>query len=301
MEQFKEEKPKSGEERSAIDRIVGAESDGISKKALEIFQNREKLSFEREKTEREVEIIEGILEKFPEFLKEYSIEALPLTRNNIHVADEASLTEEQRSKFGIPEKTGGFYMEGKQGIVAFSSEDDLGFAERVAHESIHANSFVSINATREGTSLRRIGFAATNEEGRRYFNELNEAITEELTKRFAKKYSQEIPALSEVARKRDNFIDEHPDSGDDIMSVVTQRRSDGLWETVIRGYKYPKEREAMSALVEELYEKNKGTFASQEEVFRIFVDAAFSGNLMKCARLIEGTLGKGTFQKLAEK
>ena len=71
---------------SAIQRIVNLtknEEEEVLKEVREIFINQEKLSIEREKTEKEKQIIQDILAKLREFLSEYGIESLNLTLDHI--------------------------------------------------------------------------------------------------------------------------------------------------------------------------------------------------------------------------
>lgn len=297
------------EKESAVQRIVNlseTEEKTMLKEAGEIFQNPDKLPIEREKTERETQIIQDILVKLQEFLREYGIESLNLTLDHIHVVDEVSLSTEQKEAFGIPEESGGFYMEGRQGIVVFSSDDDLTFAERVAHECVHANSFVSFTAQDGKYAVRRTGLTGLDENGKRYFHNLNEGLTEELTKRFDRKYFDKMPSLSDAVKEREEFIasvkSENPSSDtDEIQSVRTIQKPDGEWETIIEEYVYPSERKEFLSLINTIYEKNRAKFTSPEDVFMLFVKAAFTGRILDIARLIENTLGSGSFKQLAEK
>lgn len=294
---------------SAIQRIVNLaenEEKDTLEETREIFQNPEKLPIEREKTGKETQIIQNILAKLDEFLHEQGIEPLNLTLDHIHIVDEASLSIEQKKTFGIPEESGGFYMEGRQGIVVFGSENNLTFAERVAHECVHSNSFVSFTAQDDKFALRRIGLTVLDENGKRYLHNLNEGLTEELTRRFDKKYFGKMPSLSDAVKEREEFIasvkSENPNSDtDEISSVRTMQMPNGEWKTIIKEYVYPAERKEFLSLINTIYDKNKTEFTSPEDVFQLFVKAAFTGRMLDIARLVENTSGKGSFRQLAEK
>lgn len=298
-----------GQKESAIQRIVNLtenEEEDILEETRETFQNPEKLPIEREKTEKETQIIQDVLAQLGEFLREQGIESLNLTLDHIHVVVEASLSVEQKETFGVPEEAGGFYMEDQQGIVVFASDDDLKFAGRVAHECMHANSFVSFTAQDGKYAVRRTGLVVLDENGKRYFHNLNEGLTEELTKRFDRKYFDKMPSLSDAVKEREKFIapkrSKNPSSNtDEIQSVRTIQEPDGEWETIIEEYVYPSEREELLSLVNTIYEKNKAEFTSPEDVFQLFVKAAFTGRILDIARLVESTFGKGAFTQLAEK
>jgi hypothetical protein len=294
---------------SPVRRVVGL-SDGDEKeimgRAREQFQHPEKLSFEREKTERERRIIDETLSRLPEFLKQYGLNAVGLTSDHIHIADEGKLTPEEKKLNRVPD-AGGYYMEDQQAVVVFPLENDLRFMERFVHESLHANSFSSFTYSPEkGYKLRRSGFVIDNEKEDRYFHDLNEGLIEELTKRFDKEYSGEMQSISEAVARRKDFIDSiktrNPDADtDDISSVVTKQKPDGMWETKVTEYVYEEERSELRRLIQHLYEQNPTKFNSPEDVFKIFVQATFTGRLLEVARLIEDSLGKGSFRKIAEK
>lgn len=56
-----------------------------------------------------------------------------------------------------------------------------------------------------------------------------------------------------------------------------------------------------NSLIDDLYNKNAGSFASREEVFNLFARAVMTGRLLSVARLLEKTYGKGSFRELGEK
>lgn len=60
------------------------------------------------------------------------------------------------------------------------------------------------------------------------------------------------------------------------------------------------EREKLYKLLDEIVTSSNGKYSSRDEVFDILATANFSGNYMPAARMIEGTLGRGSFRKLAE-
>ena len=297
------------ERRSAISRIVGfpeLEEKELLEQTKEAFADQKPYPFEREKTERELRIINGVLSKLPEFLDEYGVKPLALTPAHIHVADESALAGGRKREFGIPDEAGGLYVEETQGVVAFSEEDDLAFAERVAHEAIHANSFSSFARAGEEFSLRRIGLTVVGGDGRRYFHDLNEGLTEELAKRFDRKHSGEIPGLEKAVKVREEFIGmvraKNPEANtDEIRSVIAKQRQDGTWTTTVEEYVYPKERKELRELVNEIYERNTGRFGTSDDVFQLFVQAAFTGRITELGRLVESTFGNGSFRKLGER
>ena len=57
---------------------------------------------------------------------------------------------------------------------------------------------------------------------------------------------------------------------------------------------------ATEDLVMRLYRKNNNRFASEEELWNVFLEAKFTGKLLNLARLIEKTEGKDTFRLIGE-
>ena len=300
----------SEKHQSAIRRVVGLpeiEENELLEKARDIFEKQKKLPFERKKTERESQIIGDVLSKLPEFLDEYGVKAIKLTPDHIHMVDEGSITSEQKNTYGIPDEIGGLYIEELQGVVVFSSEDDLKFAERIIHEAIHANSFSSFMHDKNGYHLRRIGIAMLNsKKSKRYFHSINEALTEELTKRFDKEYSDKMDSLSSVAKKRKEFIasmkSKYPETDwDDMRTANAKQEVDGSYVTTLGAYEYSNERKEFLKLVDDIYNKNRDKFSSPEDIFALFVKAAFTGRVIEISKLVESSFGKGSFRKLGEK
>ncbi len=65
-------------------------------------------------------------------------------------------------------------------------------------------------------------------------------------------------------------------------------------------FHYVDERRFFNKLLDRLYEKNKDSFSSRDEIFALFVKGGFGGNIMPVARLVEKTFGKGSFRRLGE-
>ncbi len=61
------------------------------------------------------------------------------------------------------------------------------------------------------------------------------------------------------------------------------------------------ERKALYDLLDEIVEKSDGEIKNRKEIFDEFAKANFSGKLLPLARIIENTLGKGSFREIAEK
>jgi len=137
---------------------------------------------------------------------------------------------------------------------------------------------------------------------------VHEAITEELIKRFDKRYFSRLTLTkreygerelkrSEIPGKRTEGGD-HEIPADDLAVARDFKTKNGPPIKLREGYGYSEEREKLNALIREIYVKNSESFSSEEDVFKIFAEAVMTGRLLKVARIIEKTFGKGNFRQL---
>lgn len=294
----------------AFRRIVGLlkiQERGVLREAYADFiqQGRWRLAYEIDPSERELAIMTDILAKLPTFLHEYGITPLAVTPRHIRIADMTQLSSEKKHAHGIEEGIGGFYMENRQTCVVFATVDDLLFAGRIVHELMHLHSFVSITYRRDKAMLRRVGLVVLNEKGERYFHTWNEALIEELAKRFDRNYFHLMPSLREAVAKRDDFIafirkdDENADTSE-LRSIRTVKIAEGQWKTYVEKYAYRNERMFFHARIKMIWERNLLLYASREDIFRLFVHAAYEGRMLEIARLLTQRFGAGAMRRLAQ-
>lgn len=143
-----------------------------------------------------------------------------------------------------------------------------------------------------------------------YFDKLNEAITEELTRRFiiSQKYSLLENDSEELHEIRTRFRDKPNDDNDGrtmlgnetYQARVVSRSEQGQAQINYAQFTYYPERQLLFKLVKQIYEANESKFRDEEEVFQIFAKAAFTGHMLEIAHLVEDTFGKGKFRELGE-
>lgn len=197
------------------DRIVGM--DEIDEEKLKLLLTKSMMeqefeSFEREKTLEEREIFYAIIEKIPNFIKEYGAERTKFfLANQLHILDESKQNSEQVQRF-LEKGIGGTYSSSGRIDILSTDGEYLKTAHTLVHELIHANSFDSstvkilpqdvdapltrtIGGRIEKISLkhRRFGLEVFEKGENKLFTYLNEAITEELTRRFCERYFNDIP------------------------------------------------------------------------------------------------------------
>lgn len=309
MEKFPQgQQPESGSEikwerKSGLVRIVGLKEDkeqeALALSGFLFDQEQEQKEGELEKTLEQRMVIDFINQELPKFLERYGGQPLVVSEDKIHILPE--------QYFG--ENVGGHYYAALQSIWfnAAKTKPNLAFAKGLVHELLHLNSFQSVEATeKEGRPKfvrpRREGFKIfkTGDTKEAHFTNIDEAIVEELTKRFCREMLKNLPVLrkdlSEVGEVEE--IDLIRQIGE--VAYISFTEQDGQAKAVLHFYSYPEERRQLKKLTAELYEKNQPEFKSEEEVFDLFVKAVLTGRLLPVARLVEKTYGKGSFRQLSE-
>lgn len=288
-----------GKRYGGPDRIVGVDeaTEAYLKlgSAERILKNQETESFEREMTQKEKIVIWEILKILPDFIKEYGAEQERFTSlDQVHILDDANPQIEQVKAFLERNAAGRYNPSSGRIEILPEGSSLLHLAHVLVHELMHANSFVSINLKNSVVSSRRFGISI-NEKGKPgelLFNFINEAVTEEMTKRFCDRYFPTIDLLREevVAHKEKEDSVKLPDTPiNNVLGELLDSQSI---------YGYVDERADFVALAQLLYEENKDKFDSYEDVFKLFATAMFKGDLLPIARLIEDTFGEGAFRKI---
>ena len=305
MEKFPRNNP---ERKSGIIRIVGLEKgkeDEALEAAGELFaEKQEFLKKEREKTPEEKAVIAFLNDHLPKFLEHYGAQPLKISEDKIHIVSEKFFQSKKDvdARYSIDDQ------------AVFMKDDPnrspLWFANRLAHEIIHFHAFQSLVASPEGSALslqglRRFGFRVVKRGGEIvYFRHVDEALTEELAKRFGKKFFAKLPALREDLEQLKRLIaiklKEDPIMAGQDFAYSELVEEKGYLQAALVPYAYPAEREELKELIADLYGENKNKFKSAEEVFELFARTAMTGRLLPAARLIEDTFGKGAFRDLGK-
>ena len=225
---------------------------------------------ELEKSARDVEIIALCDEAVSMYMKRYGRKkeiGLPL--QNVHALEDG----------GVERYTHGRFVEGAHAptlgsVIVDRKKSDVEFAVRVFHELFHAKSYQALQIIgNEVAEPYRSGFTVVSRDGKKsWFVDLEEAVVGMMTERFFKEIVNEDSAFR-------NEIEAAPD-----------------------GPYLGREKEVtrLNLLVDELWEKNREEFKSREEIVKVFVDAQINGRLLRVARLVERTFGKGSFRRLGE-
>lgn len=314
------------EKISSVDRVVGniseAEKEQILRDKGERFddQNFEDLSGkEREKTASELEIISLVNIATNELRQRYGLDDFDIPPENIHVISEESWPRE---------KSTAFFNSMLQGVAMREKMSNTSFMKTLFHEMIHFKSYSAVQITTEDDSELieyRVGLTVHTRDGKKiYFVNLNEAVTEEMTIRFAKNllnhqlFSDEIAQTRSVMARYQGAVtdSEKPLFDEDTfyaeaMSKKTWRESvdrffgrrvfgSGVTKIATESFTYKTERKILNMLIDKIFERNLEKFKDREDVFEIFAKGMMTGDILPIGRLVEGTFGKGTLRSISE-
>lgn len=303
-----------------MSRIIG--SDPAKVKATDLHYQNKFLDqapevFEEEKTPEWTRVLETIIKKMPEFIRAYGGQPVgEIKPEHFHLAnmDKEGAQTSDFSVLSAPHSGGVFkpFLQRvglKQNLPLESLKGNLLLqADIAAHELIHFHAFQSVETNqKESGEIRRIGLGINSKKrGKLFLNSLNEAITEELTRRFDDFCFCDIPELQSGLEERNHYIAEKyqssqwPEKIDEILLIFKKEDSQGRETKKELPRRYKDVRRTLQMVINAVYERFPGKFSTKEDVFRVFAKAALSGKLLELARLLEATYGKGGFRRVAE-
>lgn len=256
---------------------------------------------ERKKTDIERAIIVRANEVTNSLCERYGLAGFDVPEKNLHII---------REKEWKHDETQGMYEDIELGIVMRENPTRLGTAAIMFHELVHMKSYAAVTKEGEDPESYRLGLEIHIGDDPRapHFRMLNEAVTEELTRRFIGEqrehplFKDEIDAHLKSAqavraRMGDEAYAERYPSGTFMSHVVFVGKKPMIEpQTIV----YERQRRALAALIDKLYKANPEDFKDRDEVFDLFAKAMFSGQMLPLGRLIEKSFGKKTFRTLGE-
>ncbi|MFA7192196.1 MAG: hypothetical protein WC089_02780 [Candidatus Paceibacterota bacterium] len=310
------------EKFSSIDRVVGK----ISEKEQEQILRHSGESFndqafdhlkrvERKKTSNELQIIDMVNNLTNEIRQKYGLENFDVPPDNIHVVSDEKWSDEKNTAY---------FNSGMQGVVMRENFSNLAFTAKVFHEMLHFKSYNALqitNVEKPELSEYRLGLTVQTRDGDKiYFTNLNEAVTEEITKRTVLKILDNKLFIDEVNQTKE-IISKHPQAiiepgkplfNEDTFYAETQNRKSlreavgrlvgKKYNTIINTerFTYKQERKILHTLVDKIYQKNTEKFKDKEEVLEVFFKGMITGNILPLGRLVDETFGADTFRKIGE-
>lgn len=267
------------ERTSGLMRVVGASAEKemeVLDQYKRIFDEQEGKMFqpewEREKTDEENKLIKKVLEKLPSFVERFGGKPVPIKPKNIRFLDNEKIQAAGWAK-GTFE-----HYDWQNQQVTLCPKGGVKTAEILVHELMHLESFMSLGYKesngRQEPHLKKIGLGIVEKTDQNMHTELNEAITEELTIRFLREY-YENPYIGKTvgSRKMGNLK---------YMGGIEARIRE---VTMLR------------KMISDIFLKNPDDFKSEEDVFNLFAEGYFTGNLLSIGKIIEKTYGKGSFRR----
>jgi len=291
-----------GGEKHSVDRFVGGKKED-QKEAARAMERRFKAqdidqlkAIERPKSPEEMEMIEIANRETDRLREKYGLPEYHVPPENIHV-----IKGEKAKESGV-DLAGRFSLE-RQGIIVNGGGTRMHRFAIIFHEMTHFKSFASMEPREDEIAPRRSGLNAwSGEDGRYAMRGLNEAVTEELTKRFIRSHEDHPMLAREMAEirefRRRNGGEAEDTSYFDVEDIdIDGKKGSRL---TFKTFAYTQERQALHLLIDKLKERNPKTFRDKDEWFDMFAGAMFNGHLLELARAIEGTFGKGKFRELGE-
>ena len=331
------EPEKKKEDFTSIRRVLGRKYEDISEEEKREMMESMEETFRNQKKFKEDLVKEfGSEENIPDILRTifYEREKTPEEIKIIDLANQK--TNKLREKFGLPELSipleniyvipreapwprdieyDNYYIQISQNIIIREArvrklrDSKTIFAERVIHEMIHFKSYKSLKTLENLSAVGayRIGLHTYKRKNssESYFNNINEAIVEELTIRLLKELEEhplfrdetiQTKKLKKLLAKEKSDEGKYLIKGDELYINFDQGKS--ILSSAY--FANEKEREVLNILIEKTFQKNKNKFKNKEEVFSIFVEATITGKMIFLGNLVDKTFGRGVFRKIAQ-
>lgn len=304
---------------SPFERLVGKDisneqKEGVLRHGENMFynQNFKGLENEKEKTSEELEMINIANQETNKIRQKYGLAEFDVPSKNIHIVNEQYWKDDSGAVYRPMLQAIGIGV----GDIKNAPEKTW-LMRKIFHEMLHFksyNAFQLVDSDEDNASdLKpyRCGLAVHTRDGKdRLLNSINEAVVEEMTKRFIKGlfdnpiFSEEIKQTKEIVEKYTNLVvDNNKLNNDDIISSkIVNEEIDGERVTKIAtlSFTYEIQRENLNTIITKLFNRNVGDFENKEQIFDIFEKAVMTGNILPVGRLIDNTFGEGTFRKIGE-
>lgn len=294
------------EKFSSFERVVGKASEDEKKKILKEkdaqFDNQyfeELKESEREKTPKELQILDLANRCTNEIRQRYGLSAFDIPSQNIHII--------KKDKW--PKEESAFYSSMMQAVALREQSASIVFIKKVVHEMLHFKSYNAlqiINGDDGKLGEYRVGLTVSTRDGESiYFRNFNEAVVEEITRNILAKLASN-PLFVEDVKQTSGIIDRHYDAkmsnGKNLFDRNTfyaemENRSNKI---NTESFTNEKERKILNILIDKLFEHNNELFKSRKDIFEMFSRAMMTGNILPIGKLIDHTFGEGVFRKIGE-
>ncbi len=280
-------------------------SDNFGEKHYEqLSENQRKIleSHEYKKEPYEKLVIQKSNEIINILVKDSGMTNFDISEQNIHIIP-GSLYKEIKNDDSL----GNAHQE-KQFIIINADllKDPLERSSTIFHEIVHLKNFLAIDAQENSNKPRRKGlvvepsFKTTEKTGHfNYFSGLNEAVVSEIKKIYFFDLIRSNPFLEKEYTWNSSKEAEHikrkkaEELGIDSSEIISVDEKNSF-----KRFAYLDQRKVLYYVVEKIFTDNKEQFQSKDEIFKIFFNAHFNGNLLEISRLFEKSFGEGSFRIL---
>lgn len=294
---------KKDEVKAEINRALFSHFESLSSQDREQFEK-----FEYPKSEKEISLIDFANKETSRLMQEAGIEPYDVPVDNFHIIPP------ELYKKAAGDRGSAKTFNTKQGIIfdaQYFRDNPIYFGAVALHELLHLKAHFSMEVQEDGDKVKKtpyregVAVGALQKHGhhRRYhqhFAGLHEGIVAETEKRLLGKLL-ERPELAkekewlnsdEAKEMRKKLSEEKGVPEDDIIWVGKKGKDD--WEVV----SYVRQRDVLNYVCTEIQRQFSGEYKSPDDVYKIFLNANFTGRLLPIARLIETTFGEGSFRLL---
>jgi hypothetical protein len=284
---------------SSIERVEGIKDQKEKEKVFKFMERRfweqkpkDIIEMAREKTPEEKEIVRIINEVTNNLRENYGLENFNVPLKNIHVIEDKNWEQLTQAEG----RSVGFFRMSEQAIMIKEEISRLVFLEKVLHEMVHIKSYQAQQVVGRNDEKDmviddyRVGLMCKTREGEKwYLTNLNEAVTEEVTKKLFKEAIAKDPSLFNLEiYETEKTKKKLPEYSDDENYWLFLYQEAGKW----RGFAYIEQRKNLNLLLDKLFAKNSDKFKSRDEVFDIFAKAMLDGNIMPLGRLLEKSFAR---------
>mgnify|MGYP000868879778 CR=1 FL=1 len=294
---------KKEQTRKEIEQALFSHFESLSPQERELLKK-----FEYPKSEKELALIDFANEETSRLMQEAGIEPYDVPVENYHI-----IPPELYKKVVGDSGTAATFNT-KQGIIFNAQnfrDNPVNFGATALHETLHLKAHFSMEVQeegdevsktpyREGVTVRALQSYGYHEKYHHHFAGLHEAIVAETEKRLLGKLldrpelakEKEWLASDEAKEMRKKLAEKKEIPEDDIIWVGKKGEND--WETV----SYLQQRNVLNYVCEEIQKQFPDEYQSADDVYKVFLNAHFTGRLLPLARLVEKTFGEGSFRLL---
>ncbi|MCC6520834.1 hypothetical protein IT403_02545 [Candidatus Nomurabacteria bacterium] len=305
-------------EKGPVIRTIGnasSEKKEMSKKEIinALFNHFESLSPQEEeelrkheypKSEKEISVINFANQETSRLMKEAGIEPYDIPTENFHI-----IPSDLYKKAGGDNSIARAFTN-KQGILFDAQEfrdNPLHFGSTAIHESLHLKAHLSLEVQEKGEKIRKTPYregvtikALQGHDFHRHFAGLHETIVAETQKRLLPKLldcpaliTQKEWLLSDEAKKiKNELIEKRKIPESDIIWVG--KKGDDDWESI----QYTQQRKVLNYVCDEIKKQFPNEYKNIDDVYKVFLNAHFTGRLLDIAKIVEKTFGEGSFRIL---